>query len=444
MEKASVLIENLKQYLSSDKGKKLIFFFSLSILVFCACLSFYHTFINAVDIPFDDEFDLFINPDMTKDFNLYWIFTPQGEAKIVLTRLLSWIFYRINNYNCTSIIIFNFFLSCLGYFVLYKTLKSVAKDFAWLPLFFVPFFSDIFWMNRLISFQSQVYFMLLFSYLAIYYGLVKDKILTSSIFCFLATISQHFIAPLPIFIVCCIKEIKTRKLQSIKTLLIPTLIITLGIMYNLRGFSGPIDQNWSGYIYPNTLFFYKLASHLAIRGIVITRLDTSITIFASIIAIFALIVAISRIKLYKSKNLYPIYAILATYFSFVLADTVARGGFGYGILPWHFDFFVYIIPTIAVAFYALGLKKELFVYSIVLLFFHTPHFTQGYQTFKEFGDANKINAECIYKAVNGQNNNICEGVYYSKDMTKVLNSAKKLNINFVQTARKHKKQSIEK
>lgn len=439
-----ILSARFNQVINSDRYKKLISVFLFLTLLFCACLSFYHTVINAVNLPFDDEFDIFVNPEMTKEFNFKWLLVPQGEAKIVLTRLLSWIFYHINGYNCISLIIFNFFLSCIGYFVLYKILKNIADDFVWLPLFFIPFFSDTFWMNRLISFQSQVYFMLLFSYVAIYYGLIKNKTLLSSVFCFLASISQTFVSAIPIFFTCILKEIKENKSKAIKALILPTIIISLAIAFGLYGFYGPIDKNWEGYIYPNNLFFYRQAAYLTIKGIFLARIETKLEIFVVFLSVVSLITAVWQKRFYKEKAFYPLLAVYGMFFSFIIADTFARGGYGLGILPWHFDFFAYIIPTIAVTLYLLKLKNVLTIYTLLIVIFHTPHFTQGYQTFKEFGNNNKMNAECVYDAINGLNNNICKGVYYSKDLTQVLNSAKRLNVSFVQTAKKHKKQTIEK
>ncbi len=428
-----------KEIVASKEFRKLIFVFSISLLFLTACMCFYHTLINAVDMPFDDEFDLFINPEMTSRFNLNWLLPSQGELKIVSTRLLTWVFYHINGYNGKSVIIFNFFLSCVGYYVLYKILRSSAKDFPFLPLFFIPFFSDIFWMNRLISFQSQVYFMLLFCYLSIYFGFVKNKPIISSIFVFLATISQSFVAPVAIYCSLCLREIIISKSTAVKKLIIPSVIVILGIYFGLSEISSPTDPNWHGYVYPNSLFFYREAAHLVLRGIFVERFGAVWEVYVVLASVCIITKLIIEKKLYSSKYFAPIFAILAMYCSLLVADVFARGGYGLGILPWHFDFFIYIIPTLAVLLFQLGAKKILTLYSLLLLFFHLPHFTSGYKTFENFGNENKIRALCVYDVINGSNNYVCPGVYYSQDLTQVLQVAKKLNLNFVKTAREQKR-----
>lgn len=57
-------------------------------------------------------------------------------------------------------------------FVLYKIIPDKNSL---LPLFFIPCFSDVLIENQMTGFQSVFYFMLLFSFLAIYFGFVKEN-----------------------------------------------------------------------------------------------------------------------------------------------------------------------------------------------------------------------------------------------------------------------------
>lgn len=427
-------ILKIKTFELSFRNNKFIEKICWFILITSMFLCFYHVLINAVDLPYADEFDLFIDPEMQKNLSLQWLCKFQSEASIVITRLLTWIFYHINGYNCKTIIIFNFIISCLGYFVLYKILKYVNKDFFILPLFFLPFFSDIFYMNRLISFQSQVYFLLLFCYLAIYFGFIKKKLLAAAFFISLSSISQAFVPGTAIFIILIINEffLSVNKKEALKKLILPVTLITLTLSYCILGIKSELNTNLSNYLLPDKILFWRQAAHLILRGIFIERLNIGLlepltVLFSSIFFVFYTV----KNKLYLNERFMPILGITAMFISLVFADCWGRSQYGFGILPWHFDYYIYIIPVIAVFLSYTKHYKTLLIYSLLLIYFHLPHFTHGYETFKDFGAENAKGAQCVRKSLNKTGEIICDDIYYSSDMSRVLKSAKKLNLHFI-------------
>jgi hypothetical protein len=124
----------------------------------------------SVDVPIRDEWEYFGPHALSRTLSWPWVFAFHGEHRIVLTKLLTWLNYRLFGLDLTLQVFVNFgiFGSLL---VLLARLRDRATEpgepFRLFPLFLLFLLSPIAWENHLWAFQSQIHLCLLFFALAL-------------------------------------------------------------------------------------------------------------------------------------------------------------------------------------------------------------------------------------------------------------------------------------
>lgn len=151
--------------------KKLVF--RLTLLVVSALYLAHFVIIQgyAVNVPFWDEWEYLSTDQMPSGFTLKWLFTQHNEHRIIPTKLLTWVLYRLNGWNLTTNQTVNFLIyGLLLLMVVWFARKFVPRLDTWVILSFVIFLlSPIDWANHSWGFQSQFHFSLLFILAAIYF-----------------------------------------------------------------------------------------------------------------------------------------------------------------------------------------------------------------------------------------------------------------------------------
>jgi hypothetical protein len=132
---------------------------------------------NAVDVPFIDEWDYFAAHGLSRDLNWSWLFGFNNEHRIVLTKMLAWINFRMFGLDFALQKILNFLLYCGLLVVIGRFRKQVkgAEGFTLYPVFLVFLLSPLAVENHLWAFQSQFHLVLLFSVLALPYVCAEER-----------------------------------------------------------------------------------------------------------------------------------------------------------------------------------------------------------------------------------------------------------------------------
>lgn len=414
----------LKWYFYAFNKEVLLKYMCVGILALFAFYNLYQVWTNAVDLPYWDEWDTYLSSCVLKDkLDINWLFSHWNEHKIVFTKFLTWLQYRIDGWNIAHQIKFNFFIQIASLAVLYKLLRSTAKSFALLPLFFIPYFSDIIYENALWGFQSQFYIMTLFCFLAIYFGYVKESNIKNNIlftfFTICAMFSQTFAAGIALIIPYIIKE--RRNLKYILCSLIP-LLGAFAVF-----FTGKIDVQVSHLYFPNTLTFWYYFSHTIFKSITGISIAKNAELFI-ILFLLALYTYLLFIKNKLDDKKYQIYtALIFLACTFLSAITVGRAEYGYIISPRYYNVTLFLIPVISVMLY--NYKKYRYVSVYLLILIMTFYNCFSFNDYKISAE-NRLFALKILELYKGQKSFII-GTIYPDNLNDKIDNAKVLNISFI-------------
>lgn len=125
----------------------------------------------AVNIPYWDEWEALNTGGIIANPSLEQLFAQHNEHRIVTTKLLTLLLYKIDGWNIVAHQTVNFFIYGLVVFLLaYIVKKCVPHLPLWILLFFTVFlFSAVGWENHFWGFQTQFHFSLLFLFLSIWF-----------------------------------------------------------------------------------------------------------------------------------------------------------------------------------------------------------------------------------------------------------------------------------
>ena len=348
-------------------NNKKLYYLSWGILCCIIVWNFYNICINAVNIPFFDEWEALLPGHLDKNLNLNWIFGFHNEHKIVFTKLSTWIFYHLDGWNLRHQIIFNFFINLSAMFMLYKILPDKHNL---LPLFFAPCFSVLVGDNQLTGFQSCFYYMLLFTFIAIYFGFVKiDNIkncILFSLFSVFSMFSMTFITGIGLLAAYWIKEKAVNRFTVLST------IITAGGMAGFLSGYGSVMTN-EEILYPYQLAFWNKYFYLLFKGILNLSLPVYLLLICGIGFIAFLIYSYLKNRADKQFNIYT--AVFGVSMLLAAAIACARNTDALSADGRHLYVVVVLIPCIAALLYRLKLYKVELIYLVILLYTFSSSFS---------------------------------------------------------------------
>ncbi len=148
----------------------------LAVLVIAGLLNFYYVLSYGVDVPHRTEWDSL------------FMFSPQGSVfqqdqagRPVLTHMISYIFYLLGGWNIKIHLLFNYFVYVADIVLLYRLIVKAAGEYRFLPLFFLPFFSDLNALNLMQATALQFHLTVLFGLIAADIGFCRPPTLKNSL-----------------------------------------------------------------------------------------------------------------------------------------------------------------------------------------------------------------------------------------------------------------------
>lgn len=137
---------------------------SLLSLALLYLLHFYYLYINAVDLPFLDEWEMFDAGRLSSELSIRWLVGFHNEHRILFTKLLLWLGNRINGLNFVTQHVINFLLfgGLLASLLVVKKRLIPDNGFPLFPLFMVFLLSPLAHQNHTWAFQSTFHLYLLF------------------------------------------------------------------------------------------------------------------------------------------------------------------------------------------------------------------------------------------------------------------------------------------
>jgi hypothetical protein len=198
--------------------------------------------LHSVDVPFSDDWLFFGANGLKVDFSPQWLFRPELEHRIVLTKLQGWVNLRLFSLDYRLQKICNYLL--FGGIVLslaFLKNKLLGKGkFILFPLFLIFLLSPIAWENHRWALQSDYHFAVLFACLALCYLSPPEITLKScALFCLFSGLAMYSLAPGAVLVavyVCCsvvflMARMGDKAISSSLRSLLLTQILAMGLIF---------------------------------------------------------------------------------------------------------------------------------------------------------------------------------------------------------------------
>lgn len=418
---------------------KQINIFSWGILFTAIIFNFITILKSSVNIPFMDEWSLI--PYLGK-FDIGWLFNFHNEHRIVFTKLVIFLLYKLNGWNIYTGIVIDYLLFFITTVVLYKIIKPICKDFAMFPLFFLPLYSVFNQENLTILFQSQFHFMILFGLLAVIFGFLRKRCLLNNIlfalFLNYSIYSMNFAFATGIMIVYIIKELLHGENKFIN-LFVPLALFLPALMYFFVGFPQSTTL-----IYPWRRLFRIYYSNLLILGI--TGKQYPLIIEKAMTIILTIYVAIKGLFNKENKNNNVLQAIFAVFIASscsIAAISSGRANYQLIVPARHIEIVTVIIPLLLSLFYFDKIKngrKWFFIYFLVLVIGFSQQFNYLSRIRGQIYKEKSIGLDCAksfyeYSSFTNMKSYYCTTVF-PYELKDLLIDAKKFNLSFTRSPKK--------
>lgn len=122
-----------------------------------------------VDVPLADEWSLFESKALAEPLDWRWLIAPHNEHRIAVTRVYSWLLYRVDHLSFATQQVVNWFLFTAAMLALLVYIAHVADGLArWVIAAFALFLlSPLNWENHFWAFQSQFHFCVFFFFVTL-------------------------------------------------------------------------------------------------------------------------------------------------------------------------------------------------------------------------------------------------------------------------------------
>ena len=109
-------------------------------------------------------------------------FSPLDTGRPFIPQAVIYLFYLCGGWNIRAYLFFNLLIYAVDLILLYRMILKVSGPNRYLPLFFIPFFSDLNALNLMQITSLQIHLTLLFGFFALDYGFLKERTYANAMF----------------------------------------------------------------------------------------------------------------------------------------------------------------------------------------------------------------------------------------------------------------------
>jgi ABC-2 type transport system permease protein len=418
----------------------------LCVFLFGAHLFYIHKY--SLNIPFWDEWESFRAGALSWNLNISWLFAQHNEHRIIFTKLINWILYRLDGWNILTSIQLNMFLFGGLVFSLFIFTKKmdVRKKIIW----FYPFlFSSLPIENFNWGFQSQFHLFLGFFILSAYFLFTKESsyknLIIGAAFAAMSafSFSAGVVAALSIFMVFGVREMffRSPKLPLKKTLFVLFIIAAaIGFWFGL-GYSKPGGHPALSPIFNKNFLEYFF--NIIALGFGITKISTFFGILCFGWIMIPIAVLIKNKKCTFSDTEWGIICLTIGLLACLGSISMGRAGFGVeqAKSSRYSEIGIFLIPC-SIMLWSFVLNTQKIFYDVFLtitwiaLCFSFRNFWNS-EAYRIPFESRREGIECVknYYFKNGPD--FCIQVYHSH-FKEVLDRARELHVSFYQDLEKNR------
>lgn len=377
------------------------------VLIAAGLLNFYYVLRYGVNVPHRAEWDYL------------FVFSPKGSllnaghtARPVLPHAAAYVFYLLNGWNISVQLVFNYLVYLADVVLLYRLIVKTAGEYRFLPLFFLPLFSDLNALNLMQTTALQFHFTVLFGLIAADIGFCRPPTYHNSLkfifFAALSVLSMNLVFMLGILTGWAVMEACRKNMAR----LVGAFII-MAVVFQICG--GGLSFFSEKQIFQPAVILFSA---------VLTGLDMATPLHVFLIApvAAALGYAFYQRRLWKDNGAMLLFSIiLAAFLSALNGENSQKDTFiynGAGI----------VLFAVPVVFTLLRLVKPVFIYLCCLsLIGYSASFSPAY--FRVEAAARRQTLECARNYYDGTGDGVCPSVDKYRPVL-FLDAAKQLNLNF--------------
>ncbi|MDD2367029.1 MAG: hypothetical protein PHN84_12775 [Desulfuromonadaceae bacterium] len=396
-----------------------------------------------IDLPYEDEWDFFKAASLSESFSWRWLTGFHVEDRIILTRLMSWLNFKVLGLDFAIQKIFNMLIfgALIVLLTRFKERVTGAGNFNLFPMFLIFMLSMIARENHLWAFQGLYHLMLLFSVAALYNAFDQKVGLLSAFafaLCMILEMSTSsawivfvavYLACITIFIISGISESRIERLAGLRFLLIVWSITIAGA---LLWFHGYVTSEWPPpKLYPTDIRFWEYYLNIISFGFGFDTISIFPGLLCVAIVVTPLVLLLHHRETRWQTSTWQVLTATLGILALLAAISVGRGDFGEPKTSRYSEIGFMLIPYAAMAWWLMFRKtgnKKYPVLLLILWLFCFSAYSDNWSTQKyaEARQINLYNLECVDGYYNGIGDGVCQGRTSASD----LDRAKEMNVSF--------------
>lgn len=411
---------------------------------------------NAVDVPYMDEWELLGGGALSQKFPVDWFFAQHNEHRMVTTKVLVWLQYRLTHWNLPIHQAINFLIYGLLIGVTIRFARKVDPHLKlWVIVSFaILLLSPLNSQNHFWGFQSTFHFVLLFFIGAVFFLFEDDQrwaaILIGSGLATLAiySLSSGLVsAVVLLFVFCGFKLMRLTRVDQkqrkheIFQLLTVTLILLTAIFLWFVDYRSVVNHPY--FSFPTTVQFWQHFLNVIALGFGFT-LPSIVPGFVCLgIIISPIVINLWRSRAQMPSSTWAVYAVILGILATVCSISIARASFGVAQSKSsrYAEFGMLLIPFTVLAWRTLfqedARKRELSTALLgVFLFSSFLGDWSLFSTYQADAAERRKGLQCIERFYELGSNSRCPTIYPGL-LSDRLSEAKALDISFYRTIKGH-------
>ncbi len=383
----------------------------LFLLLLAGLFNLYCMIRFSVNVPVKEEWNIM---DMLSENGS--IFDSTSSSRPLIPNFIIYMLYLINGWNVRFNLFLNYFIYIADIILMYRLIVKATGKNKFLPLFFLPFFSDLNALNLMQATALQFHLTVLFGLIAADIGFLRSPTYHNSLlfilFSALSVFSMNLLFAFGIFVGWGIMEIGRKNFRRAGGAAILMLVI-----FQISMFHSGIMLFSEKQLFQSALILYSA---------VLTGIDkvTPVHFIFILPVLIALGYLFYKKRFWTDINYMFVYSvIIATFLSALGAD---RTSSEYMFIHRGAGILLFSIPAV---FVVMRLFKPVCVYLCCLCVIgYSASFTTNY--FHMEKQARLLILDCAKEYYLGVNEGTCE-IMDNQQLREFLDSSKKLKLNYV-------------
>lgn len=425
--------------------------FGLILTTLLALVMLVHLALYGVDFPIYDEWDIYVNDFLAKPLNWHWLLGQHNEHRILFTRLVGWLFYRISHLEFVSHQIFTFLLFvCMVGWTFWFARKyfsnKAALTVAWfLPFFFSPAFTNIYQFTCHTAFHASFLFFFFAVVLLWNEKPTSLRILLGITSLFVSIFSNSHgvvmaLIALPLLFAFYFLRVQKRSHGFFIVVAAATLLMLLGWFSNYHHPASipPLTS-------PFRKEFWAVFFNLQSLAFGFETISVPLGLICFLFLALPVFLLTTQERYRKNVSCWQLAVILLALFATLGSISMGRGAYGgsQSKNDRYLEFTVLLIPFVVLAWQTIlkDRPKILGRVLVTLWFLSFLGFSDDWD-FRRFGfyrDMRIKGMECVYKKYNEHPNREmnCDMVYFG-DFRPKIQKAMDLKLSLLKTLREHR------